>query len=152
MANFNVTDTIHFMNVDLEVRSRSPLEPLANGFSKAVTVLYVGRVGKLYGAYFELADWYEEDADGLMGRFVALVRRLSPGVRKLWNDAQSRDFNVGIQSAPEPRYHELRLHAETLAAVARVRGSVVITTYAPIGGAPPVVTKRARTRRPSPRD
>jgi hypothetical protein len=67
-----------------------------------------------------------------MQGLVDLVPELPPSVRKLWNGAKSRDFNVGIQSALKPHCHELRLTAKTLEAVARVRGSVVITTYAPI--------------------
>ena len=149
MAGFELTDKIHFMNVDLDVLSGSPLEPLATAFGKAVSVLYVGREGRLYGAHFELADSYEKDADALMQEFVDLVRGLPPSVRKLWNSAKSRNFNVGIQSALKPVCHELRLTAETLEAVARVRGSVVITTYAPIREIS--ADKALRKRRPATR-
>lgn len=149
MAGFDLTDTIHFMNVDLDVLSGSPLEPLATAFDRAVSVLYVGREGRLYGAHFELADSYEKDADALMQEFVELVRRLPPSVRKLWNGAKSRNFNVGIQSALKPHCHELRLTAETLEAVSRVRGSVVITTYAPIHEIS--ADKALRKRRPATR-
>lgn len=149
MAGFDLTDTIHFMNVDFDVLSGSPLQPLATAFGRAVSVLYVGREGRLYGAHFELADSYEKDADALMQEFVDLVRGLPPNVRKLWNGAKSRNFNVGIQSALKPHCHELRLTAETLAAVARVRGSVVITTYAPIREIS--AGKALRKRRPATR-
>jgi hypothetical protein len=148
-AGFDMTDKIHFMNVDLDVFSRSPLEPLAAAFGNRVAVLYVGREGALFGGHFELADSYKKDADGLVRGFVDLVLALPPRARKLWNGAKSRDFNIGIQSALKPRCHELRLSAETLEAVARVRGSVVITTYAPApeasGGAVKMRRKRRRT-------
>jgi hypothetical protein len=42
VAGFDLTDEIHFMNVDLDVFSRSPLDPLATAFGRAVSVLYVG--------------------------------------------------------------------------------------------------------------
>jgi hypothetical protein len=131
VAGFDLTDKIHFMNVDLDVHSSSPLEPLATAFGNAVAVLYVGGGEKNFAAHFEIADSYEKDADTLMQEFVELIRELPPGARRLWNGATSRDFNIGIQSARKPHCHELRLRAETLAAVAGVRGSVVITTYAP---------------------
>jgi hypothetical protein len=38
VAGFDVTEKIHFMNVDLDVLSRSRLEPLATAFGSAVTV------------------------------------------------------------------------------------------------------------------
>jgi hypothetical protein len=66
-----------------------------------------------------------------MLEFVRLVRRLPPSVRTLWNATTSREFNIGIQSAHEPRSHELRITTATLKAVAAIGGSIVITTYAP---------------------
>ena len=144
MAGFDVTDTIHFMNVDLDVHSRSPLEPLATAFGGAVDVLYVGGGDKSFEAHFEIAGSYDKDADTLMQEFVALIRKLPPAARRLWNGAKSRDFNVGIQSARRPHCHVLRLRAETLDAVAGVRGSVVITTYAP---APEISARTIETLR-----
>ena len=147
MAGFDVTEKIHFMNVDLDVLSRSRLEPLATAFGSAVTVLYVGGEGRLFEAHFELADSFEKDADTLMQEFVDLVRGLPPSARKLWNGATARDFNVGIQSALKPHCHELRLTAKTLDAVAGVRGSVVITTYAPAPDVSAATRKSLRKRR-----
>jgi hypothetical protein len=86
-----------------------------------------------------------------MQEFVGLVRRLPPSVRRLWNDAKSRDFNVGIQSALKPHCHELRLTAATLEAVAGVCGSVVITTDAPVPEISAGTIKALRARRPTKR-
>ena len=147
MTNFDVSDKIHFMNVDLDVLSRSRLEPLAKAFGRAVSVLYVGRQGRLYGAHFELVDSYRKDADTLMRAFVDLIRGLPPSVRQLWDGAKSRDFNVGIQSALKPHCHEMRLSVETLDAVCRVGGSVVITTYAPTPEVSAGALKGSRKRR-----
>ena len=147
MAGFDLEEETHFMNVDLDVLSRSPLEPLADAFGKAVVVLYVGREGRLYGAHFELADSYKKHADALIQEFVVLIRKLPPRARTLWTGAKSRDFNVGIQSAMKPHCHELRLGAQTLEAVARVRGSLLVTTYAPIRDVSAGKIKAARKRR-----
>ena len=149
MAGFDVSDTIHFMNVDLDVLSRAPLDPLAKAFGSAVSVLYIGGEKRFFEAHFELADWHDKDADALIQGFVDLVRRLPPSVRTLWNGAKSREFNLGIQSALKPHCHELRLATRTLEAVARVRGAVVITTYAPIPEVPATAIKALRKRRPT---
>lgn len=142
-------ETIHFMNVDLDVLSRSALEPLAAAFGNAVCVLHVGREGKIFAAHFELADSFQKDANELMQGFVDLVGGLSPNGRKLWNGARCRVFNIGIQSALKPHCHELQLSAQTLAAVARVRASITITTYAPARDAlpRPITAVRKRTSR-----
>jgi len=146
VTGFDLTETIQFMNVDLDVLSRSALEPLAAAFGNAVCVLYVGREGKIFGAHFELADSYQKDANELMEGFVELIGGLPPKVRKLWNGAKSRVFNIGIQSALKPHCHEVRLSTNTLAAVARVRGSITITTYAPVRDALSRRSKAARKR------
>ena len=139
--------TTHFINVDLDVRSRSPLEPLASAFGQAVCVLHVGREGKLHGAHFEVADSHDKDADAILREFVALIRKLPPRARKLWKDARSRDFNIGIQSAAAPLFHELHLGAKTLQAVARVGGAIVITTYAPVVEAARSTSRRSEASR-----
>lgn len=146
MASFDLTGTTHFLNVDLDVTSRSRLEPLAAAFGDAVSVLYVGGTARLFQAHFEIADSFEKDADAVINELVVLVRKLPSSARGLWNGAKSRDFNIGIQSAAHPHSHELRLNPDTLAAVARVNGCVVITTYAPLVAAParnPRGSKRA---------
>jgi hypothetical protein len=147
VAGFDLTGTIFFMNVDLDVFSRTSLDPLATAFGEVVRVLYVGGEGRSFEAHFEIADSFEKDADTLMLEFVALVRGLPPSVRKVWNGATSRDFNVGIQSAIQPRAHELRLQADTLEAVARVGGSILITTYPPVPDMSPRRTTPVRKRR-----
>lgn len=121
-----------FLNVDLEVFSRSPLDPLIAAFGKKVDILHVGKWGRRYTAHLEVAgSGYRADAERLIGRFVAMVKALSKSNRELWDRAQSRDFNLGIETASRSRTFELRLDRDTLAAVAGVKGSVVITVYAP---------------------
>jgi hypothetical protein len=121
-----------FLNVDLEVFSRSPLDPLVAAFGKKVDILHVGKWGRRYSAHLEVAgSGYRADAERLIRRFVAMVKALSKSNRELWDRAQSRDFNLGIETASRSRAFELRLDRETLAALAGVKGSVVITVYAP---------------------
>lgn len=133
MNDFDVSGTTHFANVDLDIISRNNLEPLAAALGKRVVVLYVGGEQRLYEAHFELRESYKanRDADVLIRRFVELIRKLPRHARQLWNDARSREFNIGIECGMVPHSHELRVGATTLKAVAAVGGSIVITTYAP---------------------
>jgi hypothetical protein len=43
-------DQTHFLNVDLDVWSRSPLDELVAAFGKSVYVLYIGRERRRYSA------------------------------------------------------------------------------------------------------
>jgi hypothetical protein len=142
-------DRTCFMDVDLDILSRVPLDPLVAALGKKVGVHYVGREGRAYGAHLHLADAYKKTADTRMRELVRLVRQLPPLPRKLWYSARSREFNLGIQAAAAPRYHELRLKPETLEAVARVKGSVVVTTYAPAPDTQPLVGSNGGSRKAS---
>jgi hypothetical protein len=121
-----------FLNVDLEVISRTPLDPLVQAFGRKVDVLHVGPWGRRYGAHVEVAgSGYRGNADSLIRRLATLIKALPQSARRLWDTAQSREFNVGIEAAAKSRTFELRLERETLMAVAGVAGRIVITVYAP---------------------
>jgi hypothetical protein len=120
-----------FLNVDLDIASRVSLEPLVAAFGKKVFVHYVGRHGRKFWAHVSRSS-YGQSADKLTRELCSLVRRLPRGPRKLWDGAVSREFNVGIQAGHTPHFHELRIAEKTLSMVAELRGTIVVTTYAPI--------------------
>jgi hypothetical protein len=122
-------DETRFLNVDVDVWARFPLDDLVAAFGSKVFVHHVGPEGRRHGAHFSLAGG-GDDADQLTRRLVALVTGLPRTARSQWSRAIAREFNVGIQGGIEPRTHEVRLEADTLALVARVGGRLVVTTYA----------------------
>ncbi len=121
-----------FLNVDLDILSRHPLEALVAAFGRKVSILHVGKEGKHYGAHVELARSWDRDADFLIRALARLVGKLPESARLLWNQAHTRDFNVGIHSALKPHSHELRIRAETLKLAASLGANIVVTTYAPV--------------------
>jgi hypothetical protein len=122
----------HFLNVDLEVFSRAPLDGLVAALGKRVDVLYVGKWGRRYAANLEISgSGHRAKAELLIQRFVAMVRTLPSGSRRLWNGAQSREFNLGIEATVRSKTFELKLQPKTLAAIVSVDGTVVVTVYAP---------------------
>ena len=137
------------LNVDLDIWSKAPLDPLVDAFGKKMFVLYVGKEGRRYGAHLEISgSGYRADADRLIRRFVAMIKALPRPARKLWNSAQSREFNIGVQGALSPRAFELRLQPETLDAAASVNGRIVVTVYAAELPQPKAMrTRTARVRR-----
>jgi len=125
-----VEENTTFLNVDLDIWSRSPLEPLVEAFGKKVLVLHVGKEGRRHGAHLELAaSGDRNNSDQLIRRFVTLVKKFPHSSRTLWNRAQVREFNVGIQAAAKPFSYGLRLEQKTLDAIASINARLVITVY-----------------------
>lgn len=124
-------DATHFLNVDREIESREPLDALVAAFGKRVFVHHVGSIGpRKYGAYVSCAS-YGQTADKLTRQLCALVARLPKPARRLWDRTRSRRFDVGIEAGHTPRSHAVHLEPRTVALVASVGGSIVITTYPP---------------------
>ena len=132
-----------FLNVDLDILSKVSLEPLVAALGEKVFVHYVGPEGRTFGAHVSRSS-YGQTADKLTRELCALVQRLPRGPRRLWNNAVSREFNVGIQAGLTPHSHEVRISEKTVALVARLGGAVVLTTYAPCRTA--ARSRRRRTR------
>jgi hypothetical protein len=131
-AKFRDTNTT-FLNVDLDIWSAAPLEPLVATFGRRVVVLHTGKEGRRYVAHLELAGISQSrSADRAIRALVALVRTLPPRSRALWNRARTRDFNIGIQAASAPYAYELPVEPETIRAVAGVNARIVVTVYAPV--------------------
>jgi hypothetical protein len=121
-----------FLNVDLDVHASRPLTRLARALEAlgAVT-LHCGRLssGK-YRASFELPS-NPRSADVAIRGLVRLIDALPSVPRKVWDSADLRDFNVGIQAEKAPFSFTSRLRPTTLALVTKLRGHVTYTVYAP---------------------
>jgi hypothetical protein len=115
-----------FLNVDLDIWSRTPLEPLVKALGRRVFALHVGREGRGYVAHLEMVR-QSKDPERLIRHFVALVRGLPPAKRRLWDSARRREFNIGIQSGPTN--YELHLDSATVQAAAAVKAAVGVTVY-----------------------
>ena len=117
-----------FLNVDLDLWSAASLDPLVKAFGRTVLVLYSGKEGRRYSAHLELATPLA-DADRVIRRFVRLVERLPRTARTLWNRAQTREFNIGVQAEATPLRYDLQLKPETVLAMARVHARLGVTVY-----------------------
>jgi hypothetical protein len=131
-----------FLNVDLDIWSRSPLDSLVKALGPAVLALYVGREGRRHTAHLETAS-HSDDPDRLIRRFVAMVKRLPRAERRIWDRARLREFNVGIQAATAPASYELHLEPATVRDAASVNAGVGITVY---GAAITARASRQRSR------
>ena len=124
-----------FLNVDLDIFGKVPLDPIVEAFGDEVLVLHVGKWGRRYSAHVELSASGAESAhqaDRVVRQLARLVERLPRHARRIWNQADAREFNLGIEAAVKSGMFELRLKPETLAAVAKLDGRIVITVYSPL--------------------
>jgi hypothetical protein len=138
-----------FLNVDLDIASRVSLEPLVKAFGAKVFVHHVGKSKGKYWARVSRSS-YRQTVDKLTQELCALVKALPTGARKLWDEALSREFNIGIQAGLWPHSAEIRIREGTVALVALLGGTIAITTYAPVLEAGETVGMRSkpRNRRP----
>ena len=117
-----------FLNVDLDIYSAAPLEPLVAAFGRGVIALHVGREGRSHSAHLELAGM-PRNPDHAIRRFVAIVDQLPRGPRRLWKQARVREFNIGIQAGLSPETYLAHIDTETLRAAARVNARIGVTVY-----------------------
>jgi hypothetical protein len=121
-----------FLNVDLDLLASASLDPLASAFGRNAFLLHAGRAGRHYAARFELAT-SPRDPDRVIQEFVKLIQRLPRAARAMWNRAQVRELNIGIQAGATPYAYQFRLQPETLAQAARVNAHVAVTVYGAAG-------------------
>jgi len=132
MAKHINNKTTTFLNVDLDLYSRSNLEPLVAALGQQVSVLYTGRHRKIYEAHLELASLRKtRSADSAIRGFSDLIEALPRAARKLWDTARIRDFNIGVQAALQPHSYKIPLARETVEAATRLQARIVFTVYAP---------------------
>jgi hypothetical protein len=126
-------ESTEFLNVDLEVFSRERLALFVSGLGRSVHVLHEGRWGRRrHAACLEL--WRSgcgQTPDQIIRGMVRLLKKMPRSAKHLWDAAQTRRFNIGIQAASKPRSFELLLRPATVAAVADVGAQLLITVYAP---------------------
>ncbi len=140
-------DHSEFLNVDLDVFSRESLAPFVEGLGESFFVLHEGRWGRNYGAILELdmRIFKGKSADRLIRRMVDLLNKMPRPARRLWNRAQIKQFNVGIQGGLKPPVFELVVGPDTLRAVAELGARLVVWVY------PVKMAKRKGTPRPKKR-
>ena len=123
-----MNDQTTFLNVDLDISSREDLASLAAALGPRLIALHVGRERRTYRARLELGT-QPRSPDAAIRRLVAAVQRLPARQQACWRRATTRDFNIGIQAAEEPRHIEFPVAPATVTMVGEVGGRIVITVY-----------------------
>lgn len=119
---------IRFLNVDLDVESRTSLKPLIDDLGENVIVLHKGQSRGLYEAHFETADC-GADAESTLASFCVLLENLDTDAAEVWKTAVSRTFDIGFDSGDSPRNFRAIIHPDTVQRVSKLNAAIVITIY-----------------------
>jgi hypothetical protein len=119
----------HFLNVDLDIRSKHDLQPLVKALGRRVIVLYVGREQRNWSAHLEVAR-NVRTADAAIWAFCGLIEGLPKPARALWNTANVRGFSIGIQGGMQPNPCDFVIRPKTVRAVSLLGAQIVLTIYA----------------------
>jgi hypothetical protein len=142
------------LNVDIDVKSVAEPEPLIKALGWPVLCQRVGKVGRAHWVRFMLSRQPASPADAILG-FAKLVTKLPDDHRAIWEKAQSKEFDIGIESGFEPFSAEWVLERRVIEVIAELGARLRITVYAPdVPGAagaspksaPPKNPRRTKTR------
>lgn len=125
-----------FLNVDLEIESRVPLDLLVREFGDKVHVLYNGPIQDVpYLLAIEIYEGDDQDPNSIIDAFCDLLEDLSPKARALWKKASLRCFDIGIESGTgqHKKFSALclSLRPETLKRITALSAEILITVYPP---------------------
>lgn len=119
-----------FLNVDLEVDSRTPLDPLITALGDSVDVLFLGKQGSRYVASVELAgSGWQQKPDPMIRELVERIKALPDSARTSWDNTSERRFDIGCNAPASADAHTLALDPATIAAIAEVNATIAVTVY-----------------------
>lgn len=120
-----------FLNIDLDVRSRRSLAPLAAAWPWAQQPL--GTDGKPNPNWLILIPRGNANtAEAAARLLLEHVATLSPVARRCWNQASKRTFDVGVQAGMGARAFEgVQLSPGTILRIASIGARLRVTVYPP---------------------
>jgi hypothetical protein len=118
-----------FLNIDLDVRSRRSLAPLAAAWSWANRPLAADGVPDPHWLILNPRR-FAEDAETATKRLLRHVADLRGEARKCWRAAHRRVFDIGVQAGgPGHAFEEVRLTAGTLKRIGAAGAQIQVTVY-----------------------
>jgi len=136
------------LNVDLDLKSVAEPEPLIKALGRTVLCQRVGKVGRAHWIRLMLSRQPSSPTDAILG-FAKLVTKLPDDPRAIWEKAQSKEFDIGIESGFEPFSAEWVLERRVIEVIAELGARLRITVYAPdVPGAAGSSPKSASPKNP----
>jgi hypothetical protein len=123
------TEDAHFLNIDLDVRSRRSLGPLVAAWPWAYQPLV--KVGRPNSHWLILnAGILAKTAEVTARRLLDHIEDLRGDARRCWRGAHRRTFDIGLQAGgPGTCFEDVRLTTRTLRRIASAGAQLQITVY-----------------------
>jgi hypothetical protein len=119
----------YFLNVDLEIESKSSLVSLARELGDRVFVLFSGRIAGRNCLFVEVKE-INLRQDSTINKLCALIEQLSPTGKRAWKAAHRREFDIGYEvRLGSDRANHFRIHPRTLVRVANLGAGLAVTLY-----------------------
>lgn len=131
MAISKLDDSL-FLNVDLDIYSKTDLQPLVDALDSSVIEMWVGRVRRTYEAHLEVGWEPRKTPSSIILRFCKLIRALPVRERRIWNAAKTKSFDIGIEAPKRHRHFWSSVTPEAVRAAAEVGAQIAITIYGPM--------------------
>jgi hypothetical protein len=117
-----------YLNVDLEIRSRSDLRPLSETLDGRLFVLYVGKAGRDFLLALELPG-LSLPPDRAVARLARTISSLPPAMRRHWQKAHDRVFDVGFERTSRDGVFSFGLDRKTVATAAKLGARIAFSLY-----------------------
>jgi len=122
-----------FINVDLDVESKHPLDYFAvqMEMGSEVVVLYCGaNGGRGYLARLECADGGDTcEPDSIINRFCGFIEELDERARAEWDAASMKSFDLGFEVVGGNRSYQCPVRADTMSRLVALGGALAISIY-----------------------
>jgi len=122
-----------FINVDLDIESRSPLDyfcaQMANGTK--VSLLHCGdNGGRGYFARLECADGgITCEPDSIINQSCEYIEDLDERARGEWDVAHFKSFDLGFENTAKDRCYQCPLRPGTVKRISDLGGALAISIY-----------------------
>lgn len=119
-----------FLNVDLEIESKSSLAPLAEELGEVVLVLYSGPMKNGYLLSIETLRKHKSP-DKAIHALCSIVEQLSAKGKQMWVSSRRKEFDSGFDVPVAERCFRFPLRNDTLRRVADLGATLAVTIYHP---------------------
>ena len=121
-----------FLNVDVELVSPRKLDALVKELGDRVIVLHSGPPPKKHRGYFVSMEICgvrrSRNPNIIIHGLCALIEKLSPAGRRLWDDAE-KAFDVGCEILAKDKRVEFALRPDTIQRIGSLGASLAVTCY-----------------------
>jgi hypothetical protein len=118
-----------FANVDIDIKTTSDPALFVQAISRFLLATHTGKDGRKHWVRFSFTD--PRSPAHAIRRFARVLAKLPKPVQRVWKDAASREFDIGIEAGNDPKPGEWVLDEKVIGEIHRLNGQVRITIYRP---------------------